>query len=51
MGHYQINTSKLNFGFNKKGTLIRNLNLLVPKGSIYGFLGGMVQAGTLKSQK
>lgn len=34
-----IETQNLNFSFNKSTPFIENLNLKVPKGSIYGFLG------------
>ncbi|TDE11018.1 ABC transporter ATP-binding protein [Dyadobacter psychrotolerans] len=34
-----IETQDLNFGFDRHRQLIKNLNIMVPRGSIYGFLG------------
>lgn len=39
MNEYIIETSKLNFSYSKLNRDIEELNLKVPKGSIYGFLG------------
>ena len=39
MNEYIIETSKLNFSYSKLNRGIEELNLKVPKGSIYGFLG------------
>lgn len=38
MGNYCIETTDLNYSFGNK-TILRNLNLKAPYGSIYGFLG------------
>ena len=34
-----IEINQLNFGFDEKKPILKNINLNVPKGSIYGFLG------------
>lgn len=34
-----IETQDLNFGFDRHRQLIKNLDIMVPQGSIYGFLG------------
>lgn len=39
MSELIVNTKNLNFSYNKSKTEIENLDLKVPKGSIYGFLG------------
>lgn len=39
MNKYIISTENLNFSYSKSDKDITDLNLLIPKGSIYGFLG------------
>lgn len=39
MSNYIIEIQNLNFGFDKNKLILKNVNLKVPKGSIYGFLG------------
>lgn len=34
-----IEINNLNFGFDSQKLILKNVNLKVPKGSIYGFLG------------
>ena len=36
---FAIETNNLSFGFNKKNSILKNINLKVERGSIYGFLG------------
>ena len=36
---FAIETNNLSFGFNKKHSILKNINLKVERGSIYGFLG------------
>jgi ABC-2 type transport system ATP-binding protein len=45
-----IEISNLNFGFDAKKQILKNINLSVPKGSIYGFLGanGAGKSTTMK---
>lgn len=46
-----IDIQSFNFGFNKKKQILKNLNLVVPKGSIFGFLGanGAGKSTTMKA--
>jgi ABC-type multidrug transport system ATPase subunit len=47
---YTIQTDQLSYNFSKGEQVLNNINLLVPKGSIYGFLGpnGAGKTTTLK---
>lgn len=46
-----IDIQSFNFGFDKKKQILKNLNLVVPKGSIFGFLGanGAGKSTTMKA--